>query len=193
MTTPEDTLPPPAAAYRPPFESFTRLIGSSIFVSRWLQAPLYLGLIVAQAVYVVVFWKELIHLVMDFEHLGEESVMLIVLGLVDVVMIANLLIMVIIGGYETFVSRIRMDRHPDKPEWLSHVNPNILKVKLAMSIIGISSIHLLKSFINAANMTPEQLKWQTIIHMAFILSAIGLAYVDWISAKVAAMSTAAEH
>ncbi len=189
--------PPPAApagtGYQPPFRSFTRLIGSSIFVSRWLQAPLYLGLIVAQAVYVVVFWKELIHLVMDLGDLTEESVMLIVLGLVDVVMIANLLIMVIIGGYETFVSRIRMDSHPDKPEWLSHVNPNVLKVKLAMSIIGISSIHLLKSFINAANIPPEILKWQTIIHMAFILSAIGLAYVDWISAKVAALPAAAEH
>ena len=114
--------------------------------------------------------------------------MLIVLGLVDVVMIANLLIMVIIGGYETFVSRIRMDSHPDKPEWLSHVNPNVLKVKLAMSIIGISSIHLLKSFINAQNVPPETLKWQTIIHMTFIASALGLAYVDWISARVATIN-----
>ena len=121
----------------PAQESFVRFIGSSIFISRWLQAPLYIGLIVAQAVYVVVFWKELIHLVSDFDHLSEEKVMLIVLGLVDVVMIANLLIMVIIGGYETFVSRIGMETHPDKPEWLSHVNPNVLKVKLAMSIIEI--------------------------------------------------------
>lgn len=179
----------------PPFQSFTRVIGSAIFVSRWLQAPLYLGLIVAQAVYVVVFWKELIHLSKDFNHLDEASVMLIVLGLVDVVMIANLLIMVIIGGYETFVSRIRMDSHPDKPEWLSHVNPNVLKVKLAMSIIGISSIHLLKSFINAENLEPETLKWQTIIHMAFILSAIGLAFVDWLSARAAVIGqhTADEH
>ncbi|WP_290718473.1 YqhA family protein, partial [Gordonia sp. UBA7599] len=112
----------------PAQESFVRFIGSSIFISRWLQAPLYIGLIVAQAVYVVVFWKELIHLVSDFDHLSEEKVMLIVLGLVDVVMIANLLIMVIIGGYETFVSRIGMETHPDKPEWLSHVNPNVLKV-----------------------------------------------------------------
>lgn len=181
------------AAPVPHFQSFTRFIGSAIFVSRWLQAPLYLGLIVAQAVYVVVFWKELIHLAKDFNELDEASVMLIVLGLVDVVMIANLLIMVIIGGYETFVSRIRMDTHPDKPEWLSHVNPNVLKVKLAMSIIGISSIHLLKSFINAENIEPEALKWQTIIHMAFILSAIGLAYVDWISARVAVMTHSAGH
>ena len=191
MTTTENNAAAPGA--RPQYQSFTSFIGSSIFVSRWLQAPLYLGLIVAQIVYVIVFWKELIHLAMDFNHLDEAAVMLIVLGLVDVVMIANLLIMVIIGGYETFVSRIRMDSHPDKPEWLSHVNPNVLKVKLAMSIIGISSIHLLKSFFNADNLQPETLKWQTIIHMAFIASAIGLAYVDWISAKVAAINRADAH
>ncbi|MFT3715035.1 MAG: TIGR00645 family protein [Gordonia sp. (in: high G+C Gram-positive bacteria)] len=167
---------------------FIRVIGGAIFVSRWLQAPLYLGLIVAQAVYVVVFWKELVHLVQHFNHWDETQVMLLVLGLVDVVMIANLLIMVIIGGYETFVSRIDMDEHPDKPEWLSHVNPNVLKVKLAMSIIGISSIHLLKSFINASNIANDKLMWQTIIHMAFIASAIGLAYVDWISQKSAALN-----
>ena len=157
-------------------------VGSTIFISRWLQAPLYLGLIVAQAVYVALFWKELVHLVQDFGHMNEETIMLIVLGLVDVVMIANLLIMVIIGGYETFVSRINMRGHPDEPEWLSHVNPNVLKVKLAMSIIGISSIHLLKSFIEAHRIDPETLKWQTIIHMAFILSAIGLAVIDKMSA-----------
>ncbi|QLQ11874.1 MAG: TIGR00645 family protein [Nocardioidaceae bacterium] len=159
------------------------VVGSTIFLSRWLQAPLYLGLIVAQAVYVVKFWRELIHLISDFGHLNENEIMLIVLGLVDVVMIANLLIMVIIGGYETFVSRINMRGHPDEPEWLSHVNPNVLKVKLAMSIIGISSIHLLKTFIEteaiaAKTNGTEILMWQTFIHLAFIFSAIGLAYID---------------
>ncbi len=159
-------------------KALTSFVGSTIFLSRWLQAPLYLGLIIAQAVYVVLFWKELIHLVADFGHFTEEDIMLLVLGLVDVVMIANLLIMVIIGGYETFVSRIDMRGHPDEPEWLSHVNPNVLKVKLAMSIIGISSIHLLKTFIEARSIEPEVMMWQTIIHMAFILSAIGLAMID---------------
>ena len=160
-------------------------VGSTIFISRWLQAPLYLGLIVAQAVYVVLFWKELVHLVTHFNEFGKEAeteIMLIVLGLVDVVMIANLLIMVIIGGYETFVSRINMRGHPDEPEWLSHVNPNVLKVKLAMSIIGISSVHLLKTFIEAEHYVKEGqqdvILWQTIIHMAFIASAIGLALID---------------
>jgi len=118
-----------------------------IFSSRWLQLPLYLGLIVAQAVYVFLFAKELWHLIHETPRLSEQDIMLIVLGLIDVVMISNLLMMVIVGGYETFVSRLRLEGHPDQPEWLSHVNASVLKVKLAMAIIGISSIHLLKSFI----------------------------------------------
>ena len=132
-----------------------------IFSSRWLQLPLYLGLIVAQGVYVFQFVKELIHLVTGAATLTEQGIMLIVLGLIDVVMISNLLVMVIVGGYETFVSRMRLEGHPDQPEWLSHVNASVLKVKLAMAIIGISSIHLLKTFIGAGNLglplcgTPE--------------------------------------
>ena len=118
-----------------------------IFASRWLQLPLYLGLIVAQGVYVVLFGKELWHLIHETPTLSEQDIMLIVLGLIDVVMISNLLMMVIVGGYETFVSRMNLEGHPDQPEWLSHVNASVLKVKLAMAIIGISSIHLLKSFI----------------------------------------------
>jgi uncharacterized protein (TIGR00645 family) len=120
-----------------------------IFSSRWLQLPLYLGLIVAQSVYVFLFLKELWHLIHEAPQLTEQSIMLIVLGLIDVVMISNLLVMVIVGGYETFVSRLRLEGHPDQPEWLSHVNASVLKVKLAMAIIGISSIHLLKTFIEA--------------------------------------------
>jgi uncharacterized protein (TIGR00645 family) len=123
-----------------------------IFSSRWLQLPLYLGLIVAQGVYVVLFVKELWHLITEAVTLGEQEMMLIVLGLIDVVMISNLLMMVIVGGYETFVSRLRLEGHPDQPEWLSHVNASVLKVKLAMAIIGISSIHLLKTFIEAGTL-----------------------------------------
>ena len=123
-----------------------------IFFSRWLQLPLYLGLIVAQGVYVVLFVKELIHLIHGAVSLNEQQIMLIVLGLIDVVMISNLLMMVIVGGYETFVSRMRLENHPDQPEWLSHVNASVLKVKLALAIIGISSIHLLKTFIGAATL-----------------------------------------
>jgi len=122
--------------------------------------------------------QELWHLVTDAGHLTENEVMLLVLGLVDVVMIANLLIMVIIGGYETFVSRINLKNHPDQPEWLSHVNANVLKVKLAMAIVGISSIHLLQTFINAANTSSETMLWQTIIHVTFVISAVSLALID---------------
>jgi uncharacterized protein (TIGR00645 family) len=155
-----------------------KVLSTVLFGSRWLQVPLYLGLIVAQCVYVVQFMVELEHLVMGAFTLTEEKVMLLVLGLIDVVMISNLLIMVIVGGYETFVSRLNLEGHPDEPEWLSHVNANVLKVKLATAIIGISSIHLLKSFINAHNMDEKTLLWQTVIHMAFIVSAIAIAYID---------------
>jgi uncharacterized protein (TIGR00645 family) len=165
-------------------------LGSLIFFSRWLQVPLYLGLIVAQAIYVWQFMLELWHIAEEvFLHggLSEEAIMLGVLGLVDVVMIANLLIMVIVGGYETFVSRIKLDGHPDQPEWLSHVNANVLKTKLAMSIIGISSIHLLRSFIEARTIIDtsgtDVLLWQTVIHLAFIVSAVALAWIDKMSVK----------
>ncbi|MBA3487746.1 MAG: TIGR00645 family protein [Lysobacter sp.] len=123
-----------------------------IFSSRWLQLPLYLGLILAQGVYVFLFLKELLHLIQGANTLTEQGIMLLVLGLIDVVMISNLLVMVIVGGYETFVSRLGLQGHPDQPEWLSHVNASVLKVKLAMAIIGISSIHLLKTFIAAGEL-----------------------------------------
>jgi uncharacterized protein (TIGR00645 family) len=155
-----------------------------IFGSRWLQLPLYLGLIVAQGVYVVRFMKELWHLITHATSWTEEAIMLSVLGLIDVVMISNLLVMVIVGGYETFVSRLRLQGHPDEPEWLDHVNASVLKIKLALAIIGISSIHLLKTFIGAASigkegaMSESAILWQTLIHLAFIASAIGIAVVE---------------
>jgi uncharacterized protein (TIGR00645 family) len=175
-------------------------LANLIFASRWLQLPLYLGLIVAQAVYVFHFGVELYHLVgaafgsqpdidvlvkssgyvseAKITSLNETVIMLVVLALIDVVMISNLLIMVIVGGYETFVSRMNLEDHPDQPEWLSHVNASVLKVKLATAIIGISSIHLLKTFINAANYTDKVLMYQTIIHITFLLSAMAIAYTD---------------
>jgi uncharacterized protein (TIGR00645 family) len=182
--TPETPLPPPGtrAGLRP--------LPMLIFGSRWLQLPLYIGLIVAQGVYVVLFLKELWHLIAHATDFNEQQIMLVVLGLIDVVMISNLLVMVIVGGYETFVSRLNLEGHPDEPEWLSHVNASVLKIKLAMAIIGISSIHLLRTFIEAGNLggagrttnyTETGVMWQTIIHVVFIFSAIGIAYVDKIS------------
>ena len=188
------TLPvtPPSRPLRP--------IPRLIFASRWLQLPLYLGLILAQAVYVFHFWVELVHLLeaafgsqtalqalisgigyktdVPITQLNETVIMLVVLALIDVVMISNLLIMVIVGGYETFVSRLNLEGHQDQPEWLDHVNASVLKVKLATAIIGISSIHLLKTFINAANYTDKVLIAQTVIHIAFLLSAMAIAYTD---------------
>ncbi len=154
-----------------------------IFMSRWLQAPLYIGLIVAQAVYVWQFWTELVHLIgmLSIKNITEVEIMLIVLGLIDVVMISNLLVMVIVGGWETFVSRLELEKHPDQPEWLSHVNAGVLKVKLATAIIGISSIHLLKSFINAAQYDEKTLLWQTMIHLTFVVSALAIAYTEKIT------------
>jgi uncharacterized protein (TIGR00645 family) len=187
---PETPLPPVSVNLRP--------LPMLIFGSRWLQLPLYVGLIVAQIVYVVLFLKELWHLSAHAFSFTEQQVMLAVLGLIDVVMISNLLVMVIVGGYETFVSRLNLAGHPDEPEWLSHVNASVLKIKLAMAIIGISSIHLLRTFIEAGNLgggvdrttsyTETGVMWQTIIHTVFILSAIGIAYVERISsaAEIAA-------
>ena len=182
---------PTAAKLRP--------LPNLIFMSRWLQLPLYMGLIAAQAVYVWHFLVELWHLVeaalgseaalealvktigytgVETGHLNETIIMLVVLALIDVVMISNLLIMVIVGGYETFVSRMNLEGHPDQPEWLSHVNASVLKVKLATAIIGISSIHLLKTFINAANYSEKVLIAQTVIHITFLLSALAIAMTD---------------
>ena len=193
-------MTPPAAPAGPRL----RPLPNFIFMSRWLQLPLYLGLILAQCVYVYHFWVELVHLIqaamgsstalsalisgIGYEQtaaaaaggqkLSETVIMLAVLGLIDVVMISNLLIMVIVGGYETFVSRMGLEGHRDEPEWLSHVNASVLKVKLATAIIGISSIHLLKTFINAENTSTSVMMWQTIIHITFLLSAIAVAYTD---------------
>ncbi len=163
-------------------------LGSFIFLSRWLQAPLYLGLIVAQGVYVYKFLMELIHLVQVAGTLNEKEIMVIVLGLIDVVMIANLLIMVIVGGYETFVSRLRLEGHPDQPEWLSHVNAGVLKVKLATALIGISSVHLLRTFIEIGSKgaNTQDVFWQVIVHLTFVVSALLLAWTDRISTLTAA-------
>ncbi|HEY5741456.1 MAG TPA: TIGR00645 family protein [Terrimicrobiaceae bacterium] len=167
-------------------------LGSLIFLSRWLQAPLYLGLIIAQGVYVYHFLIELLHLIQEAAHIDEKTIMLTVLGLIDVVMIANLLIMVIVGGYETFVSRLRLHGHPDEPEWLSHVNAGVLKVKLATALIGISSVHLLQSFIEIGTpgKSEQTLLWQVVVHLTFVLSALLLAWTDRISSVTAVQTRA---
>lgn len=190
-------------------------IARFLFLSRWLQLPLYLGLVLAQCIYVFHFWVELtdlmgaimgdkdalqhiLHIVSPEDDdaplkITETAIMLVVLGLIDVVMISNLLIMVIIGGYETFVSRMNLQGHPDQPEWLSHVNASVLKIKLATAIIGISSIHLLKTFINASAYDEKTLIAQTAIHITFLLSAVAIAYTDRLMASTLQSRTESGH
>lgn len=162
----EQTIPKPNA------------IAKLIFASRWVQLPIYLGLIVVQIIYAFKFLKSLWHLVVNLNQMDENTIMLAVLNLIDVVMIANLLVMVLVGGYETFVSKLNTDNHPDQPEWLDHVNASVLKVKLSMAIISISSIHMLQTFINAANLPEKQIMWQLFLHLGFLASALAVAYTD---------------
>lgn len=153
-------------------------IAKLIFASRWIQLPIYLGLIVVQIIYAFKFLKSLWHLIVNLNQMDENTIMLAVLNLIDVVMIANLLVMVLVGGYETFVSKLNTDNHPDQPEWLDHVNASVLKVKLSMAIISISSIHMLQTFINAANLPEKQIMWQLFLHLGFLASALAVAYTD---------------
>src|SRR6185369_16423324 len=173
--TPETPLPPE------PQRKALRPIPMLIFSSRWLQLPLYIGLIVAQGVYVVLFLKELWHLFAHAFDFSEQQIMLAVLGLIDVVMISNLLVMIIVGGYETFVSRLNLQGHPDEPEWFRRINAGAVKIRFAMAIISVSSVDLLRAFIEAGSLgiaghiTETGIMWQVIIQMVFILSALGIA------------------
>ena len=186
-----------------PDSSTETFLERTIFASRWLQTPLYIGLIAAQGVYVYQFFVELWHLMhVAFQNPAgvkdpSTHIMLAVLGLIDVVMIANLLIMVIIGGYETFVSRLHLDDHEDQPEWLNHVNAGVLKVKLATALVSISSIHLLKTFIEVRSpditVNNHAVMWQVVIHVLFVLSAFVLAWTDRIMLGGVKQAVATQH
>jgi uncharacterized protein (TIGR00645 family) len=162
----------------------TKRLPKFIFWSRWLQAPLYLGLIGVLAVYVYEFGMGLIHLVKTARKDDGTMIMLQALDLIDVVMIANLLTMVIIGGYETFVSRMKMQDHPDHPEWLDEVNAGTMKIKLALALITISSIHLLRTFIDPSQVSSNAVMWQVIIHLTLVFSAIAIAFTNKLMVSV---------
>lgn len=157
---------------------FKRTLGKVIFFSRWLQAPLYIGLIFALAAYVYRFLHELFDLFFHLNGPSDTSIMLGVLGLIDVVMIANLLIMVILGGYETFIASLGIDRHPDQPEWLDHLDAGAMKIKLALALIGISSIHLLRTFIDPDKHSNIAISWQVGIHLTLLVSALTIAFAN---------------
>lgn len=158
--------------------SFKTFLGKFIFSSRWLQAPLYLGLIIALAAYVYRFIRELLHLFLELNAPNDNAIMLGVLGLIDVVMIANLLIMVIMGGYETFIASLGIEKHPDQPEWLDHIDAGAMKVKLALALIGISSIHLLRTFIDPTQYSNVAIGWQVGIHVTLLVSALAIAFAN---------------
>ena len=178
VSAPSETAVAPMEAGPDTPSKFETAFEVVVFASRWIQAPLYAGLIMAELLYAYKFLTELIDMVREIGHLEETTFMLGVLSLIDITMVANLLTMVVIGGYATFVSKLDLDSHRDRPDWLTHVDPGTIKVKLAASLIGISSIHLLKAFVNISNMDLERVQWQIFIHMTFIASAIMLAWTD---------------
>ncbi len=159
-------------------DAHLRTLPRLIFMSRWLQMPFYLGLIVVQALYAFRFVVEVVHLIFSGLAMNDIELMLAVLGLIDVVLISNLLITVIIGGYETYVSRLGLEGHPDEPVWLSHFGTGTLKIKLSLSLIGISSIHLLEAFINSDHMQDRDILWKVVIHLTFVASSLILAFID---------------
>jgi uncharacterized protein (TIGR00645 family) len=149
-----------------------------IFASRWLQAPLYLGLIATLVALGIKFFLEMIHLFASVASHTEAQLILIVLSLVDLVMVANLIVMVVISGYENFVSKIDIAEATDKLSWFGKLDSGSLKIKLAVSIIAISAIHLLKTFLNYTEISSERLLVLVVVHMTFVASALGLALLD---------------
>lgn len=152
-----------------------------IFNSRWLLAPLYLGLVLALGLLLVKFFKEFLHFAPLVFHGESGEVIIGLLSLIDVVMVANLLIIIVFAGYENFVSRINTGDHEDRPSWMGHVGFAELKMKLIGSIVAISGIELLKAFMHVASMTNEQLAWKVGIHMTFVVSGVLFAVMDRIA------------
>ncbi|MFD1627978.1 TIGR00645 family protein [Azospirillum griseum] len=149
-----------------------------IFASRWLLAPFYLGLVIALGLLLIKFLQEVLHIAPHVLDMAEKDVLLAVLTLIDLSLAGNLLLMVIFSGYENFVSKIDVADHEDRPDWMGKVDFGGLKLKLIASIVAISGIHLLKSFMNLANVTQNELMWLVIIHMTFVVSGVLLALMD---------------
>lgn len=168
-----------------PIKRFEGFFEGFIFWSRWVQAPLYTGLIIAAIIYLIKFYQELLSLVEKFNKVTEMDVMIKVLGLVDISMVMNLIVMVTIGGYSIFTSRIDVDMHEDKPLWLEGLDAGQLKIKLATSLASISGVYLLKTFMNYRNevekTSTEGVIIEIVIHMVFIVSALLLSQTEKIT------------
>ena len=155
-----------------------KILEQLLFASRWIQAPIYFGLIIGSMVYTYKFLIELIHLCFHANEWTEETVMLSILTLIDISMVVNLIVIVVIGGYSTFVSKLDFGKHEDKPDWLAQINAGTLKVKLAISLVGVSSIQLLRSFIDIKGIEKDHVLLQILIHVVFLASSIILAVTD---------------
>jgi len=153
-------------------------IESLFYASRWLLAPIYLGLSLALLALVVKFFQELIHLVPIIFSIGESDLVLVVLGLIDISLVGGLIVMVMFSGYENFVSRMDLDESKEKLGWLGKLDSGSLKAKVAASIVAISSIHLLRIFLNAEQIGNDKLLWYVLIHLTFVISAVGVVVLE---------------
>jgi uncharacterized protein (TIGR00645 family) len=193
LTEPEIACPTPSVAsyrHRRPIMGLSvshniveRVLENFIFHSRWLMAPFYVGLVVSLLLLMIKFVQELFHIIPNILSLPESQTILAVLTLVDLSLAGNLLLMVIFSGYENFVSKIDVGDHKDKPEWMGKVDFGGLKLKLIASIIAISGIHLLKSFMNIQNVDKENLFWLIAVHVTFVVSGLLLAAMDYIVSR----------
>ncbi len=155
-----------------------RIAEKFLYASRWLLAPIYLGLSFGLLILGIKFFQEIIHVIPLIFATKETDIVLLILSLIDISLVGGLIVMVMLSGYENFVSTIDLDEGSEKLSWLGKMDAGSLKQKVAASIVAISSIHLLKAFMNAESIDNEKLQWYVIIHMTFVVSAIGMAYVD---------------
>ena len=158
-----------------------RLIEKTLFASRWLLAPIFLGLSLAVVALTIKFFKELLHTLMHVVSMSEAELILHILSMIDTALVGSLIVMVMFSSYENFVSKIDLDEGDEKLDWLGKLDSGSLKLKVAASIVAISSIHLLQKFMEVQNIDNDKLLWYVIIHMTFVLSALMLAFLDKIA------------
>ncbi|PJK28044.1 TIGR00645 family protein [Minwuia thermotolerans] len=159
-------------------KSFERIVETLLYQSRWLLAPIYLGLSVLMIFLVVVFVKDLIHMVPRLLEMSETDAILAALTLIDLALVASLVVMVVISGYENFVSRIDIGEGGERLAWVGKLDAGTLKLKVASSIVAISSIHLLKAFMNVKETPSDKLMWLVVIHLTFVVSALLMAFIE---------------
>ena len=164
-------------------KAIEKALENTLFASRWLMAPVYFGLVIAMAVLVFKFSKELLSMILHIGSADSGEIIVGVLTLVDVALIMNLLIIIIFSGYENFVSKMDLDGHEDRPEWMGHIGFSDLKIKVIASIVAISGIELLKAFMHVDTFTDRHLAWMIGLHITFVISGIAYAIMDKLGSK----------